>query len=135
MTKRRRKQQQAAIQAAEVLADQSPPNPGDFSRPHDADPVSVAFGAGDEVFRLMPPYADIPDEFKNFTNPFVVRIQSRWFFEGLEQWPLKPKSGVEMRKALTHIRAIQMSFTPPHEHKEAGVSYLMSLWFEAPKEG
>jgi hypothetical protein len=30
-----------------------------------------------------------------------------------------------------HLKAIMGSFQPKHEHKTAGVAYLMSLWFEA----
>ena len=29
-----------------------------------------------------------------------------------------------------HLKSILQSFKPKHERKEAGVAYLMSLWFD-----
>jgi hypothetical protein len=40
------------------------------------------------------------------------------------------KEGVDGNLAFRHLSAIQRSFTPKHEHKEAAVAYLASLWFE-----
>jgi len=80
---------------------------------------------------LMPDYSAIPDEYKRGNTPFN-KIQSEWFFKGLKAWPLTPKPGIDQKAALRHLSAIQGSWEPKHEHKTAGVAYLMSLWFESP---
>jgi len=73
---------------------------------------------------------DIPRDFPGKRH--WVDVQQRWFFAGLDARELRAKPGIDKRKALTHLSACQQSFEPRHEHKEAGVAYLMSLWFEAP---
>ena len=45
----------------------------------------------------------------------------------------KAKDGVDNKKAMAAISAILRSFDPKHEHKEAGVAYLFSEWFEEVK--
>ncbi len=79
---------------------------------------------------LMPLYKDIPDEFKNGRNIWV-KWQQDWFFNGLKEMPT-PKEGIDVKVAMKHLNSIQRSFEPKHEHKEAGVAYLASLWFEKP---
>jgi hypothetical protein len=82
------------------------------------------------VKHLMPPYEEIPEEFHYISNKWV-RIQQRWFFDGLpEKTYFKMKEGIEGDLALRHLSAIQRSFEPKHEHKEAAVAYLMSLWMD-----
>ena len=45
--------------------------------------------------------------------------------------PIKPiKQGISLSLALRHLGACLSSWEPKHEHKTAGVAYLMSLWFE-----
>jgi hypothetical protein len=105
-----------------------------FSKPReDIDGPTAVFGpAFDAVYELMPAYDEIPEEFKHDLTPFND-IQHEWFFRGISRWPLKPKDGIDQTKALAHLSAIQRSWTPKHEHKSAGVAYLMSLWFEPPR--
>jgi hypothetical protein len=56
---------------------------------------------------------------------------SRWFFSGLPKGTVfVPHEGIDPAKAMRHLRAILGSFEPKHEHKEAGVAYLMSQWFK-----
>lgn len=58
-------------------------------------------------------------------------FQQRWFFEGLPATTeFDCKSGIDAAAALRHLAAIQGSFAPKHEHKEAAVAYLASRWFE-----
>ena len=100
----------------------------DFSQPTNVNALDMAFGA--KVMELMPAYKDIPDEFKKDSNPFV-KWQQKWFFKGLSKEDVpKIKEGIDQNQALRHLATIQGSFDPPHEHKEAGVAYLASLWFE-----
>lgn len=85
-----------------------------------------------EVVRdLMPPYEEIPDEFKNpFGNNKWARLTSDWFFYGIKDAAFKPKDGIDTDMALSHIMKILRSFEPRHEHKEAAVAYLLSQWFD-----
>jgi len=87
---------------------------------------------------LMPAYGDIPKAFKNMNarrdsteGPDKwINFQQRWFYDGLteETMPVA-KPGIDLNIALNHLKAIQGSFAPKHEHKQAGVAYLASLWF------
>lgn len=103
----------------------------DFSQPQDIDGVSLVFPTG--VKDKMPEYKDIPKDFKNNQNNPYVRMQQTWFYKGLKGVELKPKPGIDLNKALRHLSYIQGSWEPKHEHKEAGVAYLASLWLEEPK--
>ena len=101
-----------------------------FEQPTPVDQVDLAFGG--KMDKLMPSQASIPDEFKNFNSRNVwVEWQSDWFFNGLKQNPT-PKVGVDLNAAMRHLRAIQASFEPKHEHKTSAVAYLASLWFDKP---
>jgi hypothetical protein len=85
---------------------------------------------GGDMDKLLPPMSAIPAEFKSGRNPYVS-LQQEWFFRGLDSKArLITKPGVHRGMALQHLTAIQHSFEPAHEHKEAGVAYLMSLWFD-----
>lgn len=100
----------------------------DFSKPTAVDDLTLAFPAG--VMGLMPAYADIPDEFKRSRGQWQD-WQGQWFFRGLQSYP-EPKDGIDVKQAMRHLAAIQGSYEPKHEHKEAGVAYLASLWFKSP---
>jgi len=103
---------------------------GNFSKPTNVNNAEMAFGV--KAMDLMPAYPDIPNEFKSQDNPFV-KWQQKWFFSGLERKDIpKSKKGIDQNQAIRHLAAIQRSFEPQHEHKEAGVAYLASLWFETP---
>jgi hypothetical protein len=84
------------------------------------------------VFYLVPPYNQIPEEFKRDNNPWC-RWQIKWFFSGLDgkkgQIP-DAKKGINRQHAMTHLSWIQQDFQIPHEHKQAAVAYLASLWME-----
>lgn len=88
----------------------------------------VAFGG-----RLLPKYEDIPDEFKILAgckrNKWV-QLTEEWFYNGLKSCRWHPKPGIDTEKALRHIKVIMVSFGPKHEHKIAGVAYLLSQFFE-----
>ena len=101
-----------------------------WAQPQPVDDATLAFPAS-VVERLMPPYNEIPKEFKNWNNETSWnKLTGRWFFEGLNdvKWDAKP--GIDPAVALRHIKTIMRSYEPKHEHKEAAVAYLMSLWFK-----
>jgi hypothetical protein len=91
------------------------------------DDVTAAFPA--DVGSLMPPYADIPREFKHGRTKWN-RLFSDMFYFGLSSLQLAPRDGIDKQKAWRHIRTISQSFQPAHEHKEAAVAYLLDQWFE-----
>ncbi len=101
-----------------------------WTLPTDVDDIMLAFPAG-VVSNLMPPMDEIPSEFRNHSMSGWNRWQAEWFFNGLKELPVA-KDGVDQHLAIRHLKAIQGSFEPKHEHKEAAVAYLASLWFVAP---
>jgi hypothetical protein len=103
---------------------------GKFEQPSEVSDVLLAFPAS--VRHLMPAYASIPAEFKRQGNPYV-EFQSKWFFSGLkkEEFPTA-KQGIDYDAAMRHLKAIQGSFEPKHEHKSAAVAFLASKWLDLP---
>jgi hypothetical protein len=90
--------------------------------------AEVVFPAS--VLSIMAPWSEIPKEFHRGRTKWN-ELQARWFYEGLpEGTNFRPKDGISTDAALRHLKAILGSFQPKHEHKEACVAYLMSLWFE-----
>ena len=99
-----------------------------FATPTEMDAVSAAFGVAD-VRSLMPKYDEIPREFRSTQNKWV-RFQNDWFYGGISKTGLIAKDGIDLKSALRHLAAIQGSFDPKHEHKEAAVAYLASRWLD-----
>lgn len=89
--------------------------------------VEVAFPAT-VVGRLLPLWDDIPQEFKNDKLDWCGFV-NRWFACGCFFVP-KVKKGFDNNEVWKHLKACMCSFEPSHEHKVAGVAYLMSLWLE-----
>lgn len=98
--------------------------------PQEVSNLDMAFGVG--VDKLMPPYKEIPDEFKHGHTKWNDLVCD-WFYCGVSELNVIPKQGIDQKKALRHMRAIIGSFEPKHEHKEAACAYLMSLWFDDAK--
>ena len=103
-----------------------------FARPLPVNDIDLAFGGSME--RLLPRYRSLPEEYQQESAPFC-RLASKWFFSGLDTKTLKPKEGIDAQAALRHCAAIMRSFEPKHEHKIAGVGWLLSQWFEEPAHG
>lgn len=101
-----------------------------WAQPTAVDDVLFVFPGS--VSHLMPPMAEIPPEFKEFYNPWA-RVASKWFALGLKG-TLVPKEGIDKKAALRHLATVLRSFEPRHEHKEAAVAYLLSLWFDRYEE-
>lgn len=105
-------------------------------KPKEIDGVNAAFPTSVDGF--LPKYSEVPDEFKTHHGNQWVDLANRWFFSGLPKGTVfNPKAGIDTTKALRHIKYCLGSWEPKHEHKSAGVAYLLSLWFESvetPKE-
>ena len=102
-------------------------------KPMDLDAVEVAFPAN--FRRLAPMYVDyyeanVPDEFRQHEGTRWNRIAAEWFFHGLKKDDqFDVKDGIDFAKAMAHLSALQRSWEPSHQVKEAIVAFLMSLWF------
>lgn len=94
--------------------------------------LELAFPAGRIMSDLMPAMADIPEDFRRDRGNARewVRFQQQWFFRGLKTVDIVAKPGIDRSAAIRHLAAIQGSYEPQHEHKEAAVAYLASLWLE-----
>jgi hypothetical protein len=103
----------------------------DFSKPMPVDDVTLAFPAN--ALDYMPPrevceahLEALPDQGQKW-----IDFQRTWFFSGLaETTKLHLREGIDGEEAMRHLKVIQGSFAPKHEHKEAAVAYLASLWFD-----
>ncbi len=96
--------------------------------PRDVTDLDMAFPA--TIHNLLPSEEEIPREFFDDSNQWV-RIAQRWFYEGLPQATVfEAKSGIELRRAMRHLRAVLGSFHSGYKHKIAAVAYLLSLWFD-----
>lgn len=92
--------------------------------------VDMAFGGGPGAMaKLLPKYETLPEEFRRERDPYT-RLVHEWFFRGLDKAKLKVKPGIDEDDAFRHMKTIMGSFEPKHEHKTAGVAYLMSQWFD-----
>lgn len=56
-------------------------------------------------------------------------LAQNWFYRGLKVMP-PVKAGLDRDDVQKNLAAALRSFEPKHEHKMAGVAYLMSLWLE-----
>lgn len=86
-----------------------------------------------DVSHLMPDMAEIPEDFHRGwgeAKPWV-KFQRDWFFSGLVNVEAQVKEGLDPKAVWGHLKAIQGSFEPKHEHKEAAVAFLASQWFES----
>ena len=86
---------------------------------------------GGDMNKLLPPYEDVPEEFKdaNSENKWK-KFFSDWFYNGIENIQLAAKDGIAMNTAMSHISAIMASHEPKHQVKEASCAYLLSIWFD-----
>lgn len=87
----------------------------------------------------LPAWNDLPKDFRENWHQNThrwCRIPSKWFFKGgsLDEFGLQPKEGVDAEKAMRAIRACLGSFQPSHEHKIAGVAFMLSEWFDQPED-
>jgi len=96
-----------------------------FSKPHTKDMVMAQ---ASNVLALMPAYNEIPSEFNSHSNLWH-KATDKWFFEGIDKRAFTVKDGINANDAFHHLYMIISSYQPKHEHKTAGIAYLMSMWF------
>jgi len=103
----------------------------DYSTPQEISDVQMAFPAS--LGDLIPAKDEIPEPFWRHKGTVWNEFQADWFFSGLDEPAFYPKKGINAEKAYRHLATIQGSWEPAHEHKEAAVAYLASLWFNKVK--
>lgn len=97
--------------------------------PIEIDDVTMAFPAN--ALEFMPAMEEIPEEFKDDRNEWCHFVNI-WFVAGLsKKFSFQPAEGVDAGMAFRQLTAIMHSYAPKHEHKEAAVAYLSSLWMES----
>lgn len=84
---------------------------------------------GDRIVSLVPKYEDIAEELKLRHHP-GQKFAADAFYYGIKSADLKPREGVETKKAMRAIKAILGCFGFTHEHKMAAVAWYMNEWFE-----
>lgn len=94
--------------------------------------VELAFPAN-VIGKLLPEWNAIPAEFRERRSPWC-RIAGDAFAGVNSKIEIALRSGIDRSLATRHLRACMGSFEPKHEHKIAGVAYLLSLWFELVEE-
>lgn len=95
--------------------------------PIEVSDVEMAFPA--TVDHLLPSWDEIPDEFKGNNNVFV-KITNDQFFGIKNDSSLSLKPDFDLSLVQRHLHCCMGSFSPRHEHKIAGVAYLLSQWFD-----
>lgn len=75
--------------------------------------------------RLLPSWDDIPEEFKD-GNLYTKVAEAIFHGEPIPDCGIEMKEGVEPEKLNRCIRAHLKSFGPKHEHKIAGVGYMIA---------
>jgi hypothetical protein len=109
-----------------------------FKEPQDVEKMDSIFGGN--ISKLMPRFSALPEEFREYwhndRNKWCC-LANQWMHGDLQGYSFVPKEGIDMQKAFRHAGAIMRSFEPKHEHKIAGVAYLLSLWlndYEKPQK-
>lgn len=81
------------------------------------------------VGKLLPEWNSIPIEFRERRSPWCRIVDD--IFAGIgSDAAISAREGIDPMLAGRHLHACMGSFEPKHEHKIAGVAYLLSLWFE-----
>lgn len=97
-----------------------------MNKPKKVTDAQKAFGACEGY---LPKAEDIPKDFWQFDGTKWNKAINEVRFNG-KLPSLVPKKGIDPQAAWDHITACLRSWTPKDEHKEAGCSYLMSLWYD-----
>lgn len=100
-----------------------------FDQPKEVSDLNLAFGG--DMSQLLPDWESIPEEFKTWMGTDWNKFVTKWFFSGANAGSVTFHPEVGKKLALRHLKAIMVSFEPKHEHKEAGVAWLLSRWCES----
>lgn len=78
--------------------------------------------------RLLPAWDDIPEEFKKQSGNIYCQLAHKLFFgDPLPDMEIDIAEGFKPEDLNKCVRAHLASFEPKHQHKIAGVAYMISL--------
>lgn len=100
-----------------------------WDAPTEVSDVEIAFPAT-VTGKLLPPRELLTEDMWAGRHPYA-QLANDWFGRGLSEALFAWKPGIDQDKALRHLRAVLRSWEPKHEHKLAGVAYLLTRWCEA----
>lgn len=96
--------------------------------PVETDQITRSFPAN--VYELMPSWESIPQEFRQRRSDWN-KFFGEWMYKGMpDTAEFTAKDGISAETAYWHLYCVIGSYQPKHEHKEAAVAYLASLWFD-----
>lgn len=75
--------------------------------------------------KLLPAWDDIPEDFKR-GNKYTAICDAMFFGGPLPNFDIEMKPGFSDKALNRAVRAHLQSFSPKHEHKIAGVGYMMA---------
>ena len=81
------------------------------------------------IGKFLPDWDAIPAGFKERNDPWSA-CADRLFFQGTGGFNFYAKDGVSAEKAYRMVAACLGSYEPKHQHKIAGVAYLLATFFE-----
>ena len=84
-------------------------------------PVEMAFS----TTRLLPAMEDIPKEFLK-GNVYIRLVNALFYGQTLPEGDIEMREGFSFEALNRAVRAHLQSWSPKHEHKMAGVAYMMS---------
>ena len=94
--------------------------------PEDLDTITepeVVFG----TTKLLPSREAIPSEFHDSVNLYVQVVDAVFHGRSMPDSTIEFRPGFEQAKVVRAVRAHLTSYEPQHQHKIAGVAYLLSL--------
>lgn len=99
--------------------------------PYTITPESLAsITAPEMVFgttKLLPPAETIPEQFNSGANIYVQLVSAIFYGTPLPKGEIEFHPGFEQEQVVRCVRAHLTSCEPKHEHKMAGVAYMLSL--------
>ena len=97
-----------------------------WKNPIIVDQVNYAFPAH-VIGILIPEWQDLPEQFRDGNSGFE-ELASHACFNCVELKPEVVRVDVDLSAANRQLSAVSRSFEPAHQHKEAALAYLLSLW-------
>jgi hypothetical protein len=83
-----------------------------------------------KVEHLLPPWAEIPEEFfSNHCTHGGYILTHDMFFSGATNVTVYPKDDIDPELAWRHVRTVMGTWSIKHEHKMAACTYLFNEWF------
>ena len=101
-----------------------------WNLPKEVSDLDLGFGPKN-LEEYLPAMSEIPEEFREQRGEAKkwIQVVDDWFFSGIHNLVATPKVGVDKKTAMRHLKTILSSYDPQHEHKTAGVAWLLSQWF------